>query len=191
MVSASCDRPVLIAMPKPTRIDRTRHCRCGRRGVRIEGSKSTPWCAECASARRKERRSAHPLSVLLHRARASRHHCNLTLSFLRHLLRKQNGRCFWFGVVLSMCPVDNPLSKVSIDRLDNGGGYTKDNVVLSCQAANFARNSYSVGEFRALIASIELRRAPVSAPASERRARPAAKTAAPRARASARRGRSS
>lgn len=150
------------------RILRTKYCKCGALGVIKEPKRVTSRCPECTSRMRRKTREANPLATILNWAKSRRPGCNLTVDYLKRMFKKQGGRCYWFGVPLLLVPGDNPLAKVSIDRLDNGRGYIQGNVVLACMAANFARNQYAVGEFKTLIASIDLRRAPVSAPPASR-----------------------
>ncbi len=69
----------------------------------------------------------------------------LTSELLTEKLLRQGGRCFWTGVELDF--VRGSPWKVSIDRLDNGRGYTAENTVLACWFANRARGTMSVDEF--------------------------------------------
>lgn len=77
---------------------------------------------------------------------------DITKDFLWELLRAQSGRCHWTGIALSL-DSGKPWS-ISLDRLNCGGGYTRDNVVLCCKAANLARSDSSPDEMRAFIEMI-------------------------------------
>lgn len=60
---------------------------------------------------------------------------------LLDLWEKQQGRC-----AISKYPMTYPetsLFSISVDRIDSGKGYLKENVQLVCQGINFAKNSYS------------------------------------------------
>ena len=46
------------------------------------------------------------------------------------------------------------LRLVTLDRINNARGYTKDNVVLVCKAANQARGSSTPDEFASFIADV-------------------------------------
>ena len=67
-------------------------------------------------------------------------HAQLTRDRLIQQLSQQNGKCYWFNVVLDTEAVgrDKP-NRISLDRLDVDGPYTHDNVVLTTTAANMGR----------------------------------------------------
>jgi len=91
------------------------------------------------------------------RARATNQDCDITKEFLQELFEKQKGLCYWFGVSLVPTGEKRHPQKPSLDRLDCSKGYTKDNVVLACHAANMGRNVSTVDQFSAFVA--ELKRA--------------------------------
>ena len=72
---------------------------------------------------------------------------DLTPDFLEEMFSKQGGRCAWTGVTLTTEVNSDRLRIATLDRLDNSRGYTKDNVVLVCKAANQARGDASPEEF--------------------------------------------
>lgn len=76
---------------------------------------------------------------------------DLTSSLLRGLHEKQRGRCYWFGVPFTYEVKSGP-TLISIDRLDNDQGYTSDNVVLACDAANRGRREYDAQQFDTFVA---------------------------------------
>lgn len=86
---------------------------------------------------------------------------DLSVELLNRMLSDQDGRCGWFKVPLTLTRKSGP-TQVSLDRADNDRGYTADNVLLVCKAANLARNSDSEVEFEVfvdtLVDSIKLRR---------------------------------
>jgi len=57
---------------------------------------------------------------------------------------KQNGLCYWFKIPLTPSTGKKHPQQPSLDRLDRNKGYTKDNVVLTCYAANIGRNENDV-----------------------------------------------
>ena len=62
----------------------------------------------------------------------------IDLKFIENLLKIQNNKCYWFNIELEIDSIEgsrNP-SKLTIDRLDCTKGYSKDNVVITCYAAN-------------------------------------------------------
>jgi hypothetical protein len=74
-------------------------------------------------------------------------------AFLFELLARQQGRCFWTNVEMSLEEMGKPWS-ISLDRVDCDRGYTRDNVVLVCMSANLARNDSSPDDIRAFIEMI-------------------------------------
>ncbi len=71
---------------------------------------------------------------------------DLTVPFLDGLHEKQEGRCHWFKIPFTYEIKSGP-ALISLDRLDNTQGYTKNNVVLACDAANRGRKDYSPEQF--------------------------------------------
>lgn len=64
----------------------------------------------------------------------------LSLDDLLDILLIQDGRCFYSGVPME-CLVPHSHWRVSLERLDNGRGYTRENVALV--AAEFNTPDYS------------------------------------------------
>lgn len=72
---------------------------------------------------------------------------------LQTLWEEQGGLCYWTR--LPMIPARKAgHMKVSMDRLDNARGYTRDNVVLTTWFANRARGTMTVDEFRNTLAEV-------------------------------------
>lgn len=79
---------------------------------------------------------------------------DLTLDVIEELWVLQAGRCYWFGVPLQLGqPPRHPLIP-SLDRIDNGRGYHRGNVVLSCFAANMGRGVCSAKDFKLVVAAL-------------------------------------
>jgi len=81
----------------------------------------------------------------------------IDLKFIEELLIKQNNKCFWFNIELEINSIEgsrNP-AKLTIDRLDCSKGYSKDNVVLTCYAANCGRGDCSVENWKKIIKNIK------------------------------------
>ena len=72
--------------------------------------------------------------------------CENTLSVndIEEIYKKQNGLCYWFNVPLIPTLTKKHPQQPSLDRLDRLKGYTIDNVVLCCYAANIGRNETDV-----------------------------------------------
>lgn len=75
---------------------------------------------------------------------------NLNPKMMLELLEKQQGKCALSGVELT-CQLEvgfKSKTNASIDRLDAGGPYIKDNIQLVCKAVNSFRNNLSVEEYK-------------------------------------------
>lgn len=82
---------------------------------------------------------------------------DLTPDFLRGLFERQGGRCAWLRVELRTTlggSFHHP-NQVSLDRIDVQAGYTQDNVMLVCQAANLARCDAPVEVFEDFVREIK------------------------------------
>lgn len=115
---------------------------------RYDGLKNV--CIKCSSLRDKKDSVKNWASILVcsARKRIKTPPCNLTKEFILELYEKQNHKCYWYDI--EMLPSLNPCDpqQPTIDRLDQDKGYTQDNVVLSCFAANIGRNITSKERFR-------------------------------------------
>lgn len=85
------------------------------------------------------------------RAKRLNREFTITVDDLREMLVEQDWRCALTGVKFSLQPSSasaktRPFAP-SIDRIDNHGGYTRQNVRLVIGVANLARNAYSDEEF--------------------------------------------
>lgn len=79
--------------------------------------------------------------------------------FILQLLDKQNNRCKYSNILLDLngigsedCLLNN--YTLSIDRVDNKRGYTKDNVVLVAGIVNAMKNDLTTSEFLNVIKEI-------------------------------------
>lgn len=86
---------------------------------------------------------------------------DLTPDFIQSLYARQGGLCHWFGIPMLITGQDRHPQKPSVDRLDNARGYTKDNVVLACHAANMGRSKSTAEEW---VSFVKLLRATWSIP---------------------------
>lgn len=71
--------------------------------------------------------------------------------FLLSLFEKQGGRCYWLGVPMVPSIAHRDPRRPSVDRLDQGKGYTRDNVVLTTMFANMGRSSLDATSFAAFV----------------------------------------
>jgi hypothetical protein len=63
--------------------------------------------------------------------------CQIDTAFLEHLMKKQNGKCYYSGLPMFSGP-DVTDWKCSVERLDDSIGYTAGNVALCCYEFNVA-----------------------------------------------------
>lgn len=62
-------------------------------------------------------------------------------------LELQGGRCYWSGVPMLLTSDSCDPHQVSIDRVNNDLGYTKENCVLVCSWINHGRGKYTGTDF--------------------------------------------
>jgi hypothetical protein len=88
---------------------------------------------------------------------------HITSDDLNTIWERQNGLCYWFKIPLDLNllykdHIDyykrHPLAP-SVDRLDNDGHYTIDNVVICSRFANMGRGPYPADRFQLLINSLK------------------------------------
>ena len=73
---------------------------------------------------------------------------DLTEEWVLKQINVQNNRCYWSGVEFD---IDSILFRPSFDRVEAGGDYSKDNVVLSTYFVNMGRNNASAEELMTMI----------------------------------------
>lgn len=78
--------------------------------------------------------------------------CNLTPKFLVELFKKQEGKCYYSGILLDwnnfgIGKNKKNLNGLSVDRVDPTKGYTQDNVVLCTYGINSAKSTMTLDQF--------------------------------------------
>lgn len=68
----------------------------------------------------------------------------LTVKDVLEIYSNQQGLCYWFKIPMKPSLIKKHPQQPSLDRLDRNKGYTVDNVVLCCYAANIGRNETNV-----------------------------------------------
>lgn len=81
------------------------------------------------------------------RARRKGYDCDIDYAYMLELLDKQNGRCAATGILLEASAANtktysNPWT-ISVDRMDNSKGYTKDNVRLVTYMYNTCKGQWT------------------------------------------------
>lgn len=83
----------------------------------------------------------------------------ITEQDLVEIWNKQNQLCYWFHIPLDFDLLfsdspnyfpKHPLAP-SVDRIDDSGDYTKENVLICCRLANLGRNIYPFKEFHDIV----------------------------------------
>lgn len=80
----------------------------------------------------------------------SRHDIDITLDDLKEQWVKQNGKCYWLNIDMSLedLAITRSPFAPSVDRLDSSRGYHKDNIVLTTRFANLGRGAYDRPDFK-------------------------------------------
>ena len=79
-----------------------------------------------------------------------RHEISITIEDLKEAWGKQNGKCYWLKIDMSLDDLfisRSPFAP-SVDRLDSSVGYHKENIVLCSRFANLCRGAYDRDDFR-------------------------------------------
>lgn len=83
-------------------------------------------------------------NFLIHNSKTRDCENNITVEDILEIYKNQNGLCFWFKIPMLQSLTKKHPQQPSLDRIDRLKGYTKDNVVLCCYAANIGRNETDV-----------------------------------------------
>jgi hypothetical protein len=87
----------------------------------------------------------------------------ITSEDLKKQWEKQNGKCHWLGIPLDLGLLfkDHPdwyqkhPGAPSVDKIDESGDYTVDNIVITSRFANFGRNVYPYDKMVSFIETIK------------------------------------
>lgn len=112
------------------------------------GKASKIYCSvECNNALEPERMS-NPRRFFQSALSPQRTNDGLTADDLLEILERQGGRCALTGKQLTFVRGKGAVdTNASIDRLQAGGLYTKENIQLVCSAVNSFRRALSVEDF--------------------------------------------
>lgn len=116
-----------------------------------------PTCKECDQHKKNRRRRDIGWARRLVEYARGRHKghtsepFDLTAEFLETMYERQQGKCAWFGVRMTTEVGGDQLRLITVDRQDCSRGYTQDNAVLVCKAANQARGNATPEEFVLLL----------------------------------------
>jgi hypothetical protein len=113
------------------------------------------FCFPCKSTRANRRRNSGPRAYLTDRCSAARTRArnlgtdfNLTADHLVSTYDRQDGKCFYTDVPLVIAVGNGQRDRdaISIDRVDNGVGYLKGNVVLVSTRTNTMKSDATLDE---------------------------------------------
>jgi len=84
------------------------------------------------------------------------HEITITIDDLKEQWYKQEGKCYWLGIDMSLEDlfVSRSPFAVSVDRIDSSGGYSKNNIVLTTRFANVGRGAYQGEDFQERLTSL-------------------------------------
>jgi len=129
---------------------------CPNCGI-VKIQKSSNFCKNCSSGQRlkgvqkKERDDKFYISEILRRVKLrcrekSKMSFNITIDYLIDLWYKQNKRCCYTNIELTL-PLynrnNNKITTASLDRIDSSKGYIKGNVQFLSTAINYMKNDMS------------------------------------------------
>ena len=86
----------------------------------------------------------------------------VTSEDLKMVWDKQKGKCYWFDIDLDLNLLykdhkdwypKHPLAP-SVDKIDESGDYSINNIVICCRFANFGRNVYPFDRMQDLISTL-------------------------------------
>lgn len=117
-------------------------------------------CKECSQKRENELKSNNLrtyfgdlLKTSKRSAKTRKIDCyDLDVDFLLDLYNQQNGKCAITGIPMTHIAGQGIIpTNISMDRIDNSLGYTKDNVQLTCRFINHAKMNMSMEQFTDLL----------------------------------------
>lgn len=122
------------------------------RGIRLN------LCRRCRSAGKRKRISKSPYSYISHLYSHIGHKRRVTHEFtidredLYRIYEKQKGLCAITGVKMTHIKdgkgkSEKTMANISIDRIDNYGPYSSENIHLVCYAVNIMKYTHSMNEF--------------------------------------------
>ena len=84
------------------------------------------------------------------------HDLTISIYDIEDMWNKQDGRCFWLGIKMSLedLYIKNSPFAPSVERLDSSIGYVKGNVVLASRFANRGRGAYDNEDFKERLDSL-------------------------------------
>jgi hypothetical protein len=77
--------------------------------------------------------------------------CDLPRGYLKELFDKQNGKCFYSGIDISISAGVSSPTSISVDRLNPRLGYTVGNIVLCANSINNCKFTMTVDEFKTFL----------------------------------------
>jgi hypothetical protein len=132
------------------------HWFCSRSCVRTYGNKNRPSLVQGKISRAIGERSLGNsyakkgnFTYYLNKSRNRKHNYNLTEQYLQNLWNKQEGKCCFTGIQMSLHGrrKEKHPTTASLDRIDSLFGYIEGNVQFVCLSLNLAKNDFTNEEF--------------------------------------------
>lgn len=108
-------------------------------------------CCERSRKKYKRDRIEDMVKQMRRRAMGKNIPFDISAEDVREMYKQQEGRCFYTGVPFGDIGHDTTMS---IDRVNNQRGYTRDNIVLCCIWVNVMKADYPLEEFLSRIKAI-------------------------------------
>jgi hypothetical protein len=108
---------------------------------------------DCTNTRQRNRRNTlrGRLNLCLQKAR-KRRPCTIDLPWLLSQWELQKGLCFYTGWCMALD--GDAAYHPTLERLDSSRDYTPDNVVICCRQVNWAKNNYSLAQFKSMCEAV-------------------------------------
>lgn len=91
----------------------------------------------------------------LNKSKNRKYGCNLTEEYLQQIWEKQEQKCAYTGILLSLHGVvKRSPTTASLDRIDSSKGYEKGNVHFICYSLNLAKNDFDHDTFTHFLSMI-------------------------------------
>lgn len=79
---------------------------------------------------------------------------DLDVNFLLELYKNQNGKCFYTGIEIMHNIGVCSFNSISLDRINPGNGYIKDNVVFCANGINSFKGNSTIEEFKEILRTV-------------------------------------
>jgi len=123
-------------------------------------------CKQCVSKRNSDRyeglgfAAPERIKSIRQRSRNANLPCDIDQDFLEKKFDEQHGLCFYSNLL--MTKEVGKINTASVDRMRGSKGYTKNNVVLCCDAVNMMKSTMSYETFYEICKNVADNRLPIT-----------------------------